>query len=63
MKEKMMIIGKKAREVSCKVQHLGQTEKNEGLYSVARELLFDIKLLIIKCVFSKSFYMHVSLSI
>ena len=38
MKEKMMIIGKKAREVSCKVQHLGQTEKNEGLYSVAREL-------------------------
>lgn len=34
----MMIIGKKAREVSCKVQHLGQTEKNEGLYSVAREL-------------------------
>ena len=38
MKEKMMIIGKKAREVSCKVQHLGQTEKNEGLYSVARDL-------------------------
>lgn len=38
MKEKMMIIGKKAREVSCKVQHLGRTEKNEGLYSVAREL-------------------------
>lgn len=38
MKEKMMIIGKKAREVSCKIQHLGQTEKNEGLYSVAREL-------------------------
>ena len=38
MKEKMMIIGKKAREVSCKVQHLGQAEKNEGLYSVAREL-------------------------
>ena len=38
MKEKMMIIGKKAREGSCKVQHLGQTEKNEGLYSVAREL-------------------------
>lgn len=38
MKEKMMIIGKKAREVSRKVQHLGQSEKNEGLYSVAREL-------------------------
>ena len=38
MKEKMMISGKKAREVSCKIQHLGQTEKNEGLYSVAREL-------------------------
>lgn len=38
MKEKMMTIGKKAREVSYKVQHLGQTEKNEGLCSVAREL-------------------------
>lgn len=38
MKEKMMTIGKKAREVSYKVQHLGQAEKNEGLCSVAREL-------------------------